>query len=139
MSFERALEETLRWEGGYANDLNDPGGETNRGISKRSYPQLDIKNLGLEETIEIYRRDFWNAIEGDALSPALASVAFDCAVNHGVGRAREWLVLTRDPTELTLTRLEFYSDLKNFYLYGRGWTRRAVAVLRRAQQEGSDA
>ena len=31
----------LSYEDGYANDPNDPGGETNWGISKRAYPDVD--------------------------------------------------------------------------------------------------
>ena len=139
MSFEKAVATTLAFEGGYANDLNDPGGETHWGISKRSYPHLDIKSLTVDEAKDIYLRDFWNALGCDDMPPALAAVAFDIAVNSGVTRAREWLASTDDPTELTLIRLEFYGSLKNFYLYGRGWTRRAVGVLREALHSEGDS
>ena len=37
-SFQKAIEFVLRWEGGYVNDPDDPGGETNFGISKRAHP-----------------------------------------------------------------------------------------------------
>lgn len=57
--FDKAVEVVLREEGGYVNDPHDPGGETNFGISKRSYPHLDIKTLTKAEAIEIYRQDFW--------------------------------------------------------------------------------
>ena len=40
MSFETAVNTTLQYEGGYVNDPNDPGGETNFGISKKAYPNL---------------------------------------------------------------------------------------------------
>jgi len=43
MSFERAVTHVLLHEGGYSNDPNDPGGETQYGISKRAYPNEDIK------------------------------------------------------------------------------------------------
>jgi len=49
----------LKREGGYVDDPTDRGGETKYGISKRSYPQLDIKNLTLEQALEIYRKDYW--------------------------------------------------------------------------------
>jgi lysozyme family protein len=57
--FETAVQVVLENEGGYVFDKADPGGETNFGISKRSYPTLDIKNLTRDEAIEIYRHDFW--------------------------------------------------------------------------------
>lgn len=46
-------------EGVYVNDPYDPGGETKYGICKRSYPNLNIKELTLEEAKKIYHRDFW--------------------------------------------------------------------------------
>lgn len=36
-NFEFCLEEILEWEGGYANHPSDPGGETNRGVTKATY------------------------------------------------------------------------------------------------------
>ena len=33
----------LKEEGGYVNNDKDPGGETNFGVSKRRFPNLDIK------------------------------------------------------------------------------------------------
>lgn len=36
--FEKALKHTLAFEGGYAYDPVDSGGETFRGISRRSWP-----------------------------------------------------------------------------------------------------
>ncbi|MDC7250325.1 MAG: glycosyl hydrolase 108 family protein [Sphaerochaetaceae bacterium] len=46
-------------EGGYVNNTHDRGGETKFGISKRSYPDLDIANLTLEDAKEIYYRDYF--------------------------------------------------------------------------------
>lgn len=58
--FEKAIETVLAKEGGYVNDPADAGGETNFGISKRRYPEVDIKSLTREQAIALYRRDFWN-------------------------------------------------------------------------------
>ena len=57
--FERAFSYVLQNEGVYVNDLDDIGGETKYGISKRSYPNLDIKNLTLEEAQKIYFCNYW--------------------------------------------------------------------------------
>jgi lysozyme family protein len=43
--FDKSIPYILAHEGGYSNNLNDAGGETNFGITKRVYPHLDIKNL----------------------------------------------------------------------------------------------
>mgnify|MGYP001598745968 CR=1 FL=1 len=82
-AFERAITSLLREEGGYVNDPRDPGGETNFGISRRSYPDLDLRALTEQEAVAIYRRDFWTPIRGEALPPALAIGLLDAAVNQG--------------------------------------------------------
>ena len=58
-NFDRAFRFLIGEEGGYVNDPADPGGETKFGISKRAYPQLDIKSLTLDQAKAIYRRDYW--------------------------------------------------------------------------------
>jgi lysozyme family protein len=35
--FESSLPFVLRWEGGYVNHRNDPGGPTNRGVNQKVY------------------------------------------------------------------------------------------------------
>lgn len=58
-NFEMAVNDILLHEGGYINHPTDPGGETKYGISKRSYPNLDIKNLTEEQAVAIYYKDYW--------------------------------------------------------------------------------
>ena len=58
MDFREAIEVILKHEGGYVNDPVDPGGETNMGISKRAYPDLDIKGLTKQSVREIYYKDY---------------------------------------------------------------------------------
>ncbi len=83
MDFTTAFELVLGHEGNYVNDPQDPGGETKFGISKRSYPNLDIKNLTLDQAREIYLADFWNFMRIGDLPDALRYFAFDVAVNCG--------------------------------------------------------
>ncbi|HFU77482.1 MAG TPA: hypothetical protein ENK68_03160 [Epsilonproteobacteria bacterium] len=86
--FNKAIEKTLINEGGYVNDPQDRGGETNFGISKRSYPNVDIKNLTVAGAKEIYKRDYWDRIRGDEIqSQRVAFSLFDTAVNMGVRTA----------------------------------------------------
>jgi lysozyme family protein len=67
---------------------NDPGGETKYGISKRSYPHLDIKNLSLTDAKAIYKKDFWDKCSLDEINwQHIADVIFDMAVNMGRKRA----------------------------------------------------
>jgi len=85
-NFEKALSHVLQNEGGYVNDPDDKGGETKYGISKRSYPKEDIKNLTIDRAKQIYKSDFWDKIKGDYIqNDELALNVFDFAVNAGVG------------------------------------------------------
>ena len=45
VEFDDIIEVVLHHEGGYVNDPDDPGGETNFGVAKRSHPDVDIANL----------------------------------------------------------------------------------------------
>lgn len=75
-------------EGGYVRDPGDPGGETKYGVSKRSFPKMDIKKLTLQQAARIYRRHFWDQIRGDQIQDQkLANKLFDLSVNIGVSRA----------------------------------------------------
>ena len=86
--FLDAVEKTLRFEGGYAMDSADPGGETKFGISARSYPHLNIRELTREKAIEIYYVDYWQK-GGYAMfgNPELGGKLFDLGVNMGPGTA----------------------------------------------------
>jgi lysozyme family protein len=56
--YENAVEHLMVHEGGYANNKADADGETKYGISKRSYPHMDIKNLTRDKARQIYFCDF---------------------------------------------------------------------------------
>lgn len=94
--WEKAIDFVLRMEGGYSNDPHDPGGETKYGISKKSYPNLDIKNLTDQQAREIYKKDYWEACNCDELPTSFAIGTFDCAVNQGVGKAKRILQIALD-------------------------------------------
>lgn len=90
-SFDKAVAFVLEVEGGYVNNRANRGGETNFGISKRAYPWLDIRALGVEEAKEIYRHDYWLPGGCDRLAWPLCLVHFDAAVNLGIGQAGRML------------------------------------------------
>lgn len=90
--FRFAIPTLLRHEGGYVNDPIDSGGETAFGISRRSYPDLDIAHLTRAEAEDIYRRDFWAPLQLDAVKDQqLATKVFDSAVLIGKARAVKFL------------------------------------------------
>ncbi len=105
-AFRQAMGYIFGQEGGFTANPADPGNWTGGavgqgvcrgtkfGISSASYPDVDIADLTLEQAGQIYRRDYWDRIAGDALPPPLALLVFDAAVNSGVGRAARWLQAT---------------------------------------------
>ncbi len=154
-TFDTLIDRVLSHEGGYVSDPRDPGGETKFGISKRSYPQLDIRNLTREQAVDIYRRDFWNRVSGDSLPRMVAFQVFDAAVNHGIGNAVRWLqraagvaddgvigpmtmaaIKRSDANDLVMKflaeRLEIHVKLSTFGAFGAGWSRRVAGNLRYA-------
>jgi len=156
--FDAFIDRVLTHEGGYVNDPRDPGGETKFGISKRSFPMLDIKGLTRDDAKALYRVNFWELVRGDELPRQFAFQALDAAVNHGIGNAVRWMqravgaaddgfigpvtmerIKRFDPADLVLLfnaeRLEFYTKLSTFDAFGRGWTRRVAGNLRHAAQD----
>ena len=152
MDFDHAFEDLIGHEGGYVDHPDDPGGETKYGISKRSYPGEDIRNMTLERAKEIYRRDFWGPAGCDAVPDEVKYDVFDTAVNSGVERAIVFLQRATGETEdgvlgsrtlqavqsmpaLRLkarfngVRLRFMTDLRTWRSFGRGWARRIAAIL----------
>ncbi|PPE03088.1 glycosyl hydrolase 108 family protein [Holospora curviuscula] len=82
--FEHAVSFILDHEGGYINDIDDDGGQTKFGISKRIYSDLDINALTVEQAKAIYKRDFWDPqLYKDIKDVNLATKVFDRAVNMG--------------------------------------------------------
>lgn len=152
MNFDLAFEKLIGHEGGYVNDARDPGGETKFGISKRAYPGEDIQNLTLDRAKQLYRRDYWDAVQADNMPDAIRFDLFDAAVNSGVRQAVKWLqtaakadpdgiigpktllaVRMADPQLLAKRfnglRLRFMTDLKTWPTFGRGWARRIADNL----------
>lgn len=90
-AFESAVAFVLEAEGGYVNDPADAGGETNYGISKKSYPDLNIKTLTEDQAKAIYYQDYWKPCRCDEMTAAVAALVFDTAVNMGQRTAIKFL------------------------------------------------
>jgi lysozyme family protein len=73
--FNRSLGKILVSEGGFTNNLKNPGGATNRGVTQRVYNE-DRMSRGLSaqsvqlitdvEIADIYRKRYWNEARGDS-------------------------------------------------------------------------
>lgn len=148
--FDLAFNLVIGDEGGYVNDPQDPGGETNYGIAKRFHPDEDIKNMSLERAKEIYLEQYWKPLKIDLVGWPVAYVYFDAAVNMGVGRATELmqealgevpdriigprttraLIAQGKSMELVINfqaeRGLYYAERGHFDRFGRGWLRRVI-------------
>ena len=151
-TFDAAFERLIGHEGNYVNHPRDPGGETKFGISKRSYPALNIQTLTLADAQLIYRRDFWDRLQIERLPASLRFHVFDAAVNSGAGNAARWLqaacgvaqdghigpvtmqaVLLLPAPVLAArfngVRLAFMASLSTWPTFGKGWARRIASNL----------
>jgi len=153
VKFLKAINRVLGHEGGYVNDRADPGGETNWGISKRSYPKVDIKNLTRNQAITIYYQDFWLPVHAEELSDGAGYQLLDSAVNSGISQSLRFaqralgvaddghygphtLQAFRSTSEtdfimlFNAERLDFMRKLKHWTNFGRGWAGRIAQNLR---------
>jgi lysozyme family protein len=90
--FQDAVALVLRHEGGYVNDPSDAGGETKFGISQKSYPDLKIASITIEQAVDIYLNDFWFRYRYHQIPfRGLAIKLFDIAVNIGPRSANKLL------------------------------------------------
>ena len=94
--FYNALPVTLRFEGGYANDPDDSGGATNKGVTQARYdawrgasgkPPQDVRKITDAEVELFYHHDVWIPAKCDALPWPVSLCHFDAAVNHGTAGA----------------------------------------------------
>jgi lysozyme family protein len=158
VNFDQAFDRLFGNEGGYVDNPADPGGETNFGISKRSYPDVDIKNLTRDGAKAIYLRDFWQPLDADHLDGGVIFQVFDFAVNSGIqtairklqkaigvaddghfGEISQSTLHTMPVSDVIFRfvaeRLDFWASLSTWGEFGRGWARRARDDLRYAAQD----
>lgn len=131
---------------------------TKYGISAMSYPRLDIKNMTVDTAKAIYKRDWWEPMQMAAMPSSVQYQLFDAAINHGMRNATKMLqraVMVKDDgivgprTIAAVTgadhndvlmrflaeRLEFFTHVGTWQLYGRGWARRIAGNLRLAAED----
>ncbi len=101
--FASALAATMKAEGGYVNDPQDPGGETYKGIARKlnskwdgwitidmmkkekNFPANLDGNGQLQDKIKaFYEINYWDKVRGDEIeNQHIAECIFDFAVNAG--------------------------------------------------------
>lgn len=173
INFDVAFERVVGHEGKFQNHESDRGnwtsgiigqGElkgTKFGIASHSYPDLDIKNLTLEQAKEIYYRDFWlpcKANEKYTIDAPLIFQLFDASFHHGIRSAFKMLqraVGVKDDGVMgSITyqavvsqslhdvlkrflsqRIKFMVSLSSFKKFGKGWMLRIANNLEYAADD----
>jgi len=158
-NFDKCLEMLLHHEGGYVWHEEDPGGETNLGVTKKVYQEWggtkEMIDLTVEDVAPIYKKNYWDRCKCDELSSGLDWAVFDWAVNSGTRRVSKALQKAcgaeRDGVignktlalangqdvkymieEISVIRQSFYESLRTFKTFGRGWTRRNKETTEKA-------
>ena len=160
--YEKCIPRTLSHEGGFVNDPRDAGGATNLGITIATYRRYlnsrgtvaDLKAMTRDQAVTIYKRQYWDAVNGDKLPAGLDYAVFDYAVNSGPARAAKALqgllgvaqdgalgpatlaaIGGRDVAALINglcdQRLAFMRSIrggKDWRAFSKGWTRRVEDV-----------
>lgn len=102
-AFRLAHQHVAKWEGGYFDHPNDPGGVTMYGVSLMFLKSLgliegdidgdgdidrdDVLAITKETARNIFHKHFWVIPKAEKLPPLVAMAFYDLAVNAGSGRA----------------------------------------------------
>jgi len=98
-NFEECMARLLEHEGGYVWHAQDPGGETNFGVTRATYEQYvgrqvmdgEMEGLTHDDVYPIYKENYWDTVRGDDLPSGVDWSTFDWAVNSGKSRASKAL------------------------------------------------
>lgn len=154
--FDEAFDALLGNEGGYANNLADPGGETMWGVTERvarrhgyTGPMIDMPQ-GTARAIA--KAEYWDTYLCDQFDPRIAFALFDAAYNGGapvkwlqqavgagvdgvLGAKTLGAVRAADPLSVvqkfSAYRLLYLTGLPGWSTFGRGWSRRIANNLLR--------
>jgi lysozyme family protein len=154
-NFDKAFTDLIGNEGGYSNNPNDPGGETNWGITiavarANGYTGA-MQDMTMSYAKTIYAQAYWLSAF-DTLAYPVAFQLFDASVNSGLSQAVRWLqralgvaddgifgsitlaaAQAMDPLKLVLlfnaSRLNFMTQLSTWPMFGKGWARRIANNL----------
>lgn len=85
--FKQAVALTLIHEGGYVNNPDDSGGETNMGITQKDMPGQNMHALTVEQATAYYLEHYWKALYSQIIDQNVANKLFDMSVLFGVGTA----------------------------------------------------
>ncbi len=162
--FNRFIERVLSHEGGYVNHPQDPGGETNWGITKRTAQANgyngSMRAMTREQAISIYRKAFWERYRADqmpeavafqflmpasttvtAMPPVCSNAPQACRTMESSAKSASKPSIPsrkRPLLRFNAERPVFYTKLGTFTSFGKGWVRRVAQNLIHAAADNAD-
>src|SRR5690606_6723661 len=84
---------------GYVNHPDDPGGETNFGVTRKVALENGyagpMRDIPYTKVLDIYRRRYWDDLQGDEIpDQEIAEELFDTGVNCGMAVVKRFLQRT---------------------------------------------
>ena len=134
--YEKLIPTVLKWEGGFANNPNDPGGATNSGVTLSTFRSVygkdktvqDLKNMTSEQWKYIFKTRFWDRWKADDIdNQAIANLLVDwlwASGVYGIKYPQEVLGVKTDGFVglKTLAAINYYPNKKE--LFDKLWNRR---------------
>lgn len=106
------------------------------GINSRAHPDVNLDTLTKEQAAEIYKKDYWDAMNIDSLPNEMKMIAFDAAINQGQGWTKSALEKSGNNPELFMQmRKQRYLELGGENL--QGWLNRLEKVGNASGVNGS--
>jgi lysozyme family protein len=167
-NFKECLDLVLKSEGGWVNHKDDPGGETNLGVTKAvweeyvGHPVKTMKDLTKDDVAPMYELKYWRPCYCEVLPRGLDFLCFSFGVNAGCGRSVKILqtslglvpdgvigprvrekIAQSNIADLikgfSESRREYYKSLKLFPTFGKGWISRTDREEQEALQMAKNA
>ena len=135
-NFDKIMVFVFQHEGWKSDDPDDAGGRTVWGINEKAHPaevaaMWDMtKEASQEYAKPIYRKEYWDKIDGDNLSAKTDVLLFDTAVNMGVTFALK--LKGYDVNTAIIERIKRYTEIAavgNNIKFLRGWIRRVCDLF----------
>jgi lysozyme family protein len=170
-NWDQAFKQMLASEGGFSDDERDNGnklpdgrkGSTMLGVTQYNWEAHvghevthdQMRKLTPADVEPLYKKKYWDVVQGDNLPNGIDYLVFDMGVNAGPGRSIKLLqaavgttpdgalgpitmsaVWAADPVVLidkfSQEKEVFYRGLDDFKTYGNGWLNRVAAVKLKA-------
>ena len=135
----------LNWEGGFVNDLRDPGGATNKGVTLATFRSVfgkdktvkDLKKITDSQWMIIFKTKFWDRYKADSIKNEwitylLVDWLWTSGPGNAIERVQKFLGLKVDGIvgNITINKINSYNGKE---LFIKLWHLRENFIKTRAQ------